>query len=271
VALRVLRDSQAAEIERIVVDDEVLHARLLSWLRAHAPQAAGRLVLHAGATGLFESLGLEQEIDKALRDRAWLKSGGYLVINQLEALVAVDVNTGKFTGGKRLEDTVLQVNLEAAREVARQLRLRDLGGIVVVDFIDMTEAPHRQAVLRELETALSRDRARTTVLGMSEFGIVQLTRQRQKKSLDRVLLQACPDCHGSGRIKSAETLAHAVLRRVRRQPPGRLTVRLQPEIAGVVRRRLELLEQQGQALECRLTVIEDPSIAREAFEITTTG
>ena len=268
VALRVLRDSQAADIERVVVDDPALFARLLSWMQAHVPSAAGRLSLHGGATGLFESLGLEQELDKAVRDRAWLKSGGYLVINQLEALVAVDVNTGKFTGGKRLEDTVLQVNLEAAREVARQLRLRDLGGIVVVDFIDMTEAPHRQAVLRELENALARDRARTTVLGMSEFGLVQLTRQRQKRSLDRVLLTACPDCHGSGRVKSADTLAHAVLRRVRRQPAPRLSVRLHPEIAGVLRQKLQLLEQQGRPLGCDLTLVEDASVSRDAFELT---
>lgn len=260
IAFRLLRDAQAKGVQRVLTDDADLLARLRAWAEAHSPGLQDRLELRTGEGGLLESLGLEQEIDKAVRDRAWLKSGGYLVINQLEALVAIDVNTGKFVGGRRLEETILQVNLEAAREVARQLRLRDLGGIVVVDFIDMEEEAHRRALRDELESAFARDRAKTTVLAMSDFGLVQITRQRQKNSLDRTLLQPCPACSGSGRVKSAETLANAVMRRLRREQPGTAVVRAHPEVAELVRRK-------ARAAGLRAEVVEDVALARESWEV----
>jgi ribonuclease G len=272
LALRIVRDAKAGDVARIVTDDEPTHERLVAWLERRSPELAAKVQTYRGPSGLFEALGFEQEIDKALRDRVWLKSGGTLIINQLEALVAIDVNTGKFTGSKKLEDTLLQTNMEAAREVARQLRLRDLGGIVVIDFIDMENPGHRQQVLSELEGALQKDRARTTVLGMSEFGLVQLTRQRQKRSLDRTLLDACPYCAGSGRLRSAETTALQVLRRVRHAALSGTTflrVRAHPDVASALRKKESDLRRDGRPLGLSLEILDDPGRHRETFELTT--
>ncbi len=266
LAARILRDAQAADVTRVVVNDAGLHERLAAWMALRVPALADRLELHAGPTGLFESAGIEQEIDRALRERVWLKSGGTIVINQLEALVAVDVNTGKFTGGTRQDETLLQVNLEAAREIARQLRLRDLGGIVVADFIDMVDPAHRQAVMDELTTALAADRAKTTVLPMSDFGIVQITRQRTGPSLDRVLLEPCADCGGTGRVRSVETVAHGILRRLRQAPPEARTLRAHPEVARFVSAALAACDDDMAGR--KLTIVEDPALHRDAFEIT---
>ena len=184
--------------------------------------------------------------------------------------MAIDVNTGKFTGGKRLEDTVVRTNVEAAREVARQLRLRDLGGIIVVDFIDMEEPEHRRQVMRELGEALARDRARTTVLGMSEFGLVEITRQRRLRSLERTLLQACGYCNGSGRIRSAEGMVNSILRRVRAEArPGKeLVVRVHPDLASPLRERETALRDVGEPLPTRLRIIEEPERHRNTFDLT---
>ena len=270
IAVRVLRDSLASQVGRIVVDDEASLAELLEYAGHESPEFVALIHRHAGTAPLFEELGLEAEIGKALRDRVWLKSGGTLVINQLEALVAIDVNTGKFTGGKKLEDTIVRTNLEAAAEVARQLRLRDLGGIIVVDFIDMTEPEHRKQVLRELETAFARDRARTTVLGMSEFGLVEITRQRRMRSLERTLLHACPYCHGSGRIRSTETMVNGILRRVRAEArPGKeLVVRVHPDLAGPLREREAALRGAGDPLPVGLRIIEEPERHRNTFDLS---
>jgi ribonuclease G len=270
--VRIVRDAIPSEVSRIVVDDDAVHGQILEFAQAHAPGLAPLVQRYRGATGLFEAMGLEQEIEKALRDRVWLKSGGYLVINQMEALVAIDVNTGKFTGSRRLEDTVAVTNVEAAREVARQLRLRDLGGIIVVDFIDMAEPEHRRAVLQELEGALARDRARTTVLGMSEFGLVEITRQRQKRSLERTLLEPCPDCSGSGRVKSAETTALTILRRLRvlatAVPPARVRVRAHPDVTLRLRVHEQQLQASGGSLPIRLEIVDDADRQRDTFELT---
>ena len=175
-----------------------------------------RLSLHPRAGRLFEAEGVDAELDRALRPRVWLKSGGTIVIEPTEALVSIDVNTGKFVGSRRPEETVLKTNLEAAEEIARQLRLRDLGGIIVIDFIDMDQAESRRQVLAALESALQRDRARTNVVGLSELGLVQLTRKRTRAGFAAHVSRLCPTCHGHGRVKSPETLAGEALAEVRR-------------------------------------------------------
>ena len=270
--VRLVRDALGSGLERVVVDDEARHAELVAFLERHAPELVARVQRYEGPVPLFESLGMEQEIEKALRDRTWLKSGGYIVINQLEALVAIDVNTGKYTGTRRLEETVLQTNLEAAREVARQLRLRDLGGIIVIDFIDMMEAGHRQQVLRELETALARDRAKTTVLGMSEFGLVELTRQRQRKSLHLTLTEPCADCAGSGRVRSVKTTVNAILRRLRGLELGKegreVTVRVHPDMAERLREALEAAMGSREPLGVKVRITEEPGRHRATFDLS---
>jgi ribonuclease G len=270
--LRVVRDLLSSDVKRIVVGDADLHDLMRAELELRAPAMAEVLELHGGGPDVLADLGLEKEIEKALRPKVWLRSGGYLVINQLEALVAIDVNTGKFTGGKRLEETALKVNIEAAREVARQLRLRDLGGIVVVDFIDMEEPENRRKVFDVFEQALAGDRAKTTVLGMSDFCLVQVTRQRQRKSLERELSEPCPYCSGTGRIRAVETTVAQILRRVRAlgrdgvRGPVRATVH--PDVAAALRERLEALEQEGGYLHPRLEVCEDPTKHRETLELS---
>jgi ribonuclease G len=271
LALRVLRDLLDAEVTRIVVDDDAVHREVREFVQRNAPALLPVVHHYRGPTGLFDAFSLEQEIEKAVRGRVWLRSGGYLVIDQLEALVAVDVNTGKFTGNRRLEDTALQTNLEAAREVARQLRLRDLGGIIVVDFIDLLEPGHRKAVLDELKAALVADRAKTTVLGMSDFGLVELTRQRQKRSLAALLTEPCPYCGGAGRIKSVETTVNQILRRVRSHVGAtgevRVKVRLHPDVAHHLRSHLVAFERAGTPFPARIELLEDVQRHRETFDV----
>jgi ribonuclease G len=185
-----------------VFDDPGDRQRALDYLQGVDPAAASRIRLHTGETGLFEALGVESEIDRALRPRVWLKSGGHLVIEETEALVSIDVNTGKFLGGRDSEQTVLKTNCEAAREIARQLRLRGLGGIIVVDLIDMPRSEHREEVLAVFEDALRRDPAKTRLAGISELGLLQLTRKRSRPGISETLTRPCDACRGQGRVRS---------------------------------------------------------------------
>ncbi len=180
------------------------------------PQLADRVKQWDKDQPIFEATGIEREIEKALRRRVWLKSGGYIVIDHTEALVAIDVNTGKYVGKRDFEETVLKINLEAATEVVRQIRLRDLGGIIIIDFIDMERAEHRDQVFKALTRALADDKARTNVLEISELGLVEMTRKRVRQSLQSLFCAPCPTCKGSGVVKSDATL----VRRDLPQDPG---------------------------------------------------
>ena len=202
--LRLLRDLSSQAMERIVVDDREMFDRVREYLAAVGPELVGRVELYAEAEPLLDRYELSQDFDKATRPRVWLKSGGYLVIEQTEALVSIDVNTGKFLGVQRLEDTVLRTNLEAAVEIGRQLRLRDLGGIIVIDFIDMQTTDAQRQVTEALEQAMRADRARTKIVGFSELGLLQLTRKRTRVGLSGTLTRACPACSGQGRVKHAD-------------------------------------------------------------------
>jgi len=212
--LRTVRDQFTADIDRLTIDSETEYSRILHFLESFAPALERRVRLYRQKTPLFERMGIEAEIEKALRRRIHLKSGGHICIDQTEALIAVDVNTGKFTGRKQLEDTVLQTNLEAATEIARQARLRDLGGIIVVDFIDMMYEKNRRELIRHLTEALKTDRAKTTVSEVNELGMVELTRKRVKHNLLKALSQPCPYCEGSGMVRSVTTVTFDVLRRL---------------------------------------------------------
>ncbi len=270
--LRLLRDAPREGLDRIVLDDPDHHDRAIAYLSALAPALAARVRLHSGPAPLLETHGIDQEIEKALRPKVWLKSGGYLVIQQTEALVSIDVNTGKFVGATRPEETVLRTNLEAAAEIGRQLRLRDLGGIIVVDFIDMDSPDNRKQVLAALEEALRRDRARTKVVGISELGLVQLTRKRTRPGVGASLTRSCPLCGGHGRVKAAETVAREALSEVLRLAPGleeqAVIVRIHPDVASVLRLALEtagpLIEP---SLAVRIRVEEDPSVRPDRFDV----
>jgi ribonuclease G len=236
LVLRTVRDLFTTDVERLTIDAAADHARVLEFVEATMPRLAGRVHHYHGATPLFEQHGIESKIDRSLDRRVWLKSGGYLVIEQTESLTAIDVNTGRYVGKKSQEDTVLRTNLEAAKQVVAQLRLRNLGGIIVIDFIDMEEAANRKRVFEALQDAMREDKARTNILRISELGLVEMTRKRTRESLGQLLTDPCPHCQGTGRVRSVETLAHDALRRVQHEAtlrPGgdALVLRVHPDVA----------------------------------------
>ncbi|MDI6824602.1 MAG: Rne/Rng family ribonuclease [Bacillota bacterium] len=217
LVFRLVRDQFTEDVDRLVVDDREQYDRILELLEAYSPELKKRVHFHRRNTGsAFEAYDLDREIELALRRKVWLPSGGYLVIDQTEAFCIIDVNTGKYVGETSLEETVLRTNLEAAVEIARQLRLRDIGGIIVIDFIDMERASHRQKVLAALEEALRKDRTRTTVLGFTQLGLVEMTRKKVRPGLEAQLQRTCPYCEGTGRVLSEETVAARIRREIRR-------------------------------------------------------
>jgi ribonuclease G len=212
LSLRVLRDFVHEDTARILVDSRETCRRMFEFGRDYTPNVAERIQAYEGERPLFDLYGVEDEIEKALARRVDLKSGGYLVIDQTEALTTVDVNTGGFVGGRSFDDTVFKTNLEAAQVIARQLRLRNIGGIIIVDFIDMDGEEHRNAVLNEFRKALARDRTRMTVNGFTQLGLVEMTRKRTRESLAQALCEPCPVCGGRARLKTAQTVCYAILR-----------------------------------------------------------
>jgi ribonuclease G len=211
---RVIRDQFTKGVERLTVDSETEYSRILNFLDHFAPALRKRCKLYAGKRPLFDKQDLEVEIDKALNRKVFLKSGGHICIDSTEALVAIDVNTGRFTGSKRLEDTVFKTNIEAAREIARQARLRDLGGIIVIDFIDMKSEDNKSKLIKELQNGLKSDRSKTTVSEVSELGMIEMTRKRVKHNLVKALSQPCPYCEGGGLVRSVTTMTFDILRRL---------------------------------------------------------
>ena len=214
--LRAVRDLIRKDVEKVKVDSKETHERLQAFVAKYMPVLAERIELYSGERPIFDLYGVEDEIGRALDKQVPLKSGGYLVIDQTEAMTTVDVNTGSFLGQRNLEETVFRTNLEAAQAVARQLRLRNLGGIIIIDFIDMDDPEHRRQVLRTLEKSLAKDHAKTTVYEFSPLGLVEMTRKRTVESLARQLSEPCPECSGRGSIKTTETVTYEIFREITR-------------------------------------------------------
>jgi ribonuclease G len=235
VTFRVVRDLLSPEIEEFVVDTPEMHEKVRGYVETLVPALADRVRLWDQPTPIFEALGIEKEIEKALRRRVWLKSGGYIVIDHTEALVSIDVNSGKYVGKRDFEQTVLKINMEAVGEIVRQIRLRDLGGIIIIDFIDMETLEHREQVYRALKRALAEDKARTNVLEISELGLVEMTRKRVRQDLRALLTTHCPMCKGSGVTKSDETLTAELFRAIRAKagtaPEKDIVARVHPDLA----------------------------------------
>ena len=217
LSLRVLRDFVHDDTARILTDSRETFQAMQQFAQEFTPSGARRLEHYQGERPLFDLYGVEDEIEKALARRVELKSGGYLIIDQTEALTTVDVNTGGFVGGRNFDDTIFKTNLEAAQVIARQLRMRNLGGIIIIDFIDMDTEEHRHAVLSELRKALARDRTRMTVNGFTQLGLVEMTRKRTRESLAHVLCEPCPVCEGRGELKTAQTVCYQILRELLRE------------------------------------------------------
>lgn len=217
LALRTLRDLVGPEVQKIFIDSRETFQRALSFAREFVPGCEARLEHYQGERPLFDLYNVEDDLQKALERKVYLKSGGYLIIDQTEAMSTVDVNTGSYVGTRSLEDTVFKTNLEATHAIARQLRLRNLGGIIILDFIDMQEDEHRAQVLRSLEKMLARDHAKTHITQVSSLGLVEMTRKRTRDSLEHILCESCPSCAGRGTVKTAETVCFEIFRELLRE------------------------------------------------------
>jgi len=273
VVLRLVRDLLSPEVVRLVVDDPAAHEETLAYLHLHDLKRPPLVELYTGQEPIFAHFHLEVDWQRLLAPRVWLKSGGYLLIETTEAFIAIDVNTGRFIGGRDLEETILITNLEAAREIARQIRLRNLSGLIVIDFIDLESPAHREQVHRTLVEALRGDRARTKVYPMSPLGMVEMTRQRLRDSLGQVATDPCPCCHGRGAMLSPLLVAHDILRQLAweaREFPGcLLTVAAHPEVITILKTAGEAFFQELEAhrhILVRFT--ETPNQPRDHFDIT---
>lgn len=215
--LRVLRDMVDEGLEKIRVDSKETYLSMVEFAQSYVPKIADLIEHYPGERPIFDLHGVEDEIQKGLEQKVHLKSGGYLIIDQTEAMTTIDINTGAFVGTRNLEETIFKTNLEAAQSIARQLRLRNLGGIIILDFIDMVEEEHKRQVMRALEKALERDHARTQVCDVSPLGLIEMTRKRTRESLEHVLCGICPTCEGRGSIKTAETVCYEIFREILRE------------------------------------------------------
>jgi ribonuclease G len=215
--LRVLRDSSSPAIARVRVDSEPTYQRVREFAESFVPQLAPLVELYTEERPIFDVYGIDDEISRALNRKVSLKSGGHVVFDQTEAMTTIDVNTGAYVGHRNLEETIFRTNLEAAVAIARQLRLRNLGGIIIIDFIDMTEEEHRRQVLQALTDRLAGDRVKSQIMSVSSLGLVEMTRKRNRESLEHVLCQACPSCEGRGFVKTSETVCYEVFREILRQ------------------------------------------------------
>ncbi len=272
---RILRDYVSDDFTGIWIDNEEEYGKIVEFVSRFQPKLVNKVKLYTKETPIFEEFGIQHELDKALRAKVWLKSGGYIVINHTEALVAIDVNTGKFVGkgSTRLEDTIVKTNLEAVKEIVRQIRLRDLGGIIVVDFIDMEERRNREKVLSALQQALEEDKAPSKALSFNEFGLVCITRKRTKQALERVLCQPCPYCTGSGMVKSIPTLCYEIQSEARKMATAdhegpNLTIRVNPEIAKALKTRESMLiDELEQTSHKHIIIQSDATLHWEQYDI----
>jgi ribonuclease G len=278
LTFRVVRDLFSPEIDEFVVDSREVYDKCAGYVEALVPSLRDRVRQWTEPAPVFEALGIEKDIDRALRRRVWLKSGGYIVIDHTEALVSIDVNTGKYVGKRDFEQTVLKINLEAVGEVVRQIRLRDLGGIIIIDFIDMESADHREQVYRALKRALTEDKARTNVLEISELGLVEMTRKRVRQDLRALLSVTCPTCKGSGITKSDATIAAEIFRTVQAKAAtsgdvnGReVVIRVHPDLARYFEGDgQDGLERLARAVDRKITI--QPNFPeREGYEVRLRG
>ena len=270
---RLLRDQLTGTFKTIWVDTQEDYERILQFVERFQPSLVGRVKLYTRSNPIFDEFGITQELEKALRPKVWLKSGGFIVINQTEALVAIDVNTGKYVGKtNRLEDTIVKTNTEAIKEIVRQIRLRDLGGIIVIDFIDMDERKNRQKVMQALEEAMRADRAPYKILQFNDFGLVAITRKRVKQSLERTLCAPCPHCEGAGYVKSPQTVVSEILteaRKLAKSIQGKdVMLRVHPDVAKVLKsNQNKFLEELEEVLRRPVLIKSDPQLHHEKFDL----
>jgi ribonuclease G len=236
--LRATRDLFTQDVQKLVIDDRDEYERILRFVRDQAPHLEKQIELYRGDEPIFDAYGVEQELKRAGQRKVWLKSGGYIIVDQAEALTAVDVNSGRYVGKKNLEETITKINVEAAKEIVYQLRLRNIGGIIIIDFIDMDKPQNRDKVFKALQDALGRDKAKTNVLKISDLGLVEMTRKRVRESVTRMTSESCSYCEGKGHVRSKIAVAYEIFREIRREAPHFpepvLVVNCHPEVARIL-------------------------------------
>ncbi|HBO84755.1 MAG: ribonuclease G [Deltaproteobacteria bacterium GWC2_42_11] len=273
ITMRTIRDQFTSDIDKLIIDSEEEYKRALRFVEDFLPYLKPYVEFYDGVEPLFDSRGIEVEISAALERKVWLKSGGYIIIDQAEALTAIDVNTGKYVGKKTPEETVLKTNLEAVKEVVYQLRLRNIGGIIVVDFIDMEKEAHREKVYNALKEALKGDRARTNILKVSELGLVEMTRKRVRDNLSKVLCKPCHYCEGSGIIKSGITTIMAIYRELVKELPRirrrKIYVYVNPVIAGLLYSdESKVVEELEQRFKKKVFIKTVSNFHQEQYEVS---
>jgi ribonuclease G len=267
-----IRDLLADDIDKIWMDNEKEYRRLVRALRQTSPDLASRTHLFREKSPIFEKYNIESEIEKTLERKVWLKKGGYLVFDQTEALVAIDVNTGRFVGKRDQEETILETNLLAAREIPRQLRLRDIGGIIVIDFIDMESEGNKKKVLAELRHHLRKDRSRSKAFAVSDLGLVEVSRKRVRPSLLHFFSEECPYCKGTGKVLSFDTLANKIERQIhkigQRTKERRIQIRVNTSFAVFLdEQRATMLDSLEKQYRMRIEIQDDPRLHREDFKL----
>lgn len=269
---RCVRDFMSYDIERFVIDSVEEYERVREFAKAYLPSLIDRIELYDGKEPIFDAFGIELDISRALGRKVWLKSGGYIIIDQTEAMTVIDVNTGKFVGKESLEDTILKTNLEAVKEIAYQIRLRNLGGIIIIDFIDMEKPENREKVFSAFVDAMKKDRTKSTIYNISELGIVQMTRKRVRESLGRVLCEQCPYCEGKGFVKSPTTICYEIFRKLKKMnlvPGTTVIIKTNPAVADLLSdEERHGLEEIEIVYRVKIIVKEDVRLHQENYEIT---
>ncbi|MCX7913332.1 MAG: Rne/Rng family ribonuclease [Thermodesulfovibrionales bacterium] len=269
---RTLRDLMTHDVERLVIDSPEEYERLREFARTYFPRLIDKIELYDSKEPIFDAFAIELDISRALERKVWLKSGGYIVIDQTEAMTVIDVNTGKYVGKESLEDTILKTNLEAVKEIAYQIRLRNIGGIIIIDFIDMEKPESREKVFKAFTEIMKKDRVKSTIYSISELGIVQMTRKRVRDSLQRVLCDTCPYCEGKGFIKSNRTISYEILRKLKKLSPRRdstVIINANPAVAELLSdEERSSIEEVERSFNVKIIIKEDINIHQENYKIT---
>ncbi|MCB2184367.1 MAG: Rne/Rng family ribonuclease [Desulfobulbaceae bacterium] len=272
IILRVVRDIFSPTVDRVVVDDQNTYQRVIRFVETFVPHLRPKVHLYESKAPIFTTYGVEMDINRALARKIWLRCGGYIIIEATEALTVIDVNTGRYVGKTDLEETIFKTNMEAVKEIAYQLRLRNIGGIIIIDFIDMESEEHREEVFCVLSEALKQDKSRTNILKFSEFGLIQLTRKRNKDDLTRVMCEPCQCCNGSGLLKSARTICYEIFRKISRDASSRkastVTVNVNPRVASMILKDEAMtIKNIEDEIKMTLAIFPNRELHMEKYEI----
>ena len=272
IILRVVRDVFSPQVSRVVVDDRKTYERVLDFVTNFAPRLRDKVHFFSEERPIFEAYGIEMELSRALNKKIWLRCGGYIIIEATEALTVIDVNTGRYVGKTGLEETIFKTNMEAAKEIAYQLRLRNIGGIIIIDFIDMEEERHREDVCSALQDAVKKDKNRVNILKVSEFGLVQMTRKRNREDLSRMMCEPCLCCHGDGVLKSRRTLCYEIFRKISLNAPkmagNMVVVKVNPQVAALMlKEEAVTIRQLEDEIHKQLTIVPNKDLHLEKYEI----